>query len=72
MKNKLHIFGLLSLALLTFSCSNDDYGAEDTKNTNLKVISIDTLKIDLNAIKIDSTGVNKSDGEPNNPKPPRR
>lgn len=71
MRNKLQILGLLSLALLTFSCSNDDYEIQDAKSSNLKVISTDSLKGEVNKIKTDSIGVNRSFGEPNNPKPPR-
>lgn len=73
MKNKLHILGLLSLALLTFSCSNDDYEIRDNKNSNLKVISKDSLQTELDRIETDLIGANEyTDGEPNNPKPPRR
>lgn len=73
MKNKLQILGLLSLALLTFSCSNDDYEIQDDKNSNLKVISKDSLQGDLDEITTDLIEKHEyTDGEPNNPKPPRR
>jgi hypothetical protein len=74
MKNKLQFSGLLSLALLTFSCSNDDYEIQVAKkNSNLKDISNSSLKKELNEITLDLDIINTySDGEPNNPKPPRR
>jgi hypothetical protein len=48
MKNKLLISGLLlSISLLTTSCTNDDYEIPETKNTSLKVMSKEELKTNL-------------------------
>lgn len=67
----MQILGLLSLALLTFSCSNDDYEIQDAKSSDLKDLSIESLKKELNETRKDSIGVYRTNGEPNNPKPPR-
>ncbi|SHL03780.1 hypothetical protein [Flavobacterium chilense] len=72
MKSILRITGLLSIVLLSVSCSNDDYEMPEVKNNNLKIIPKDLLKKEVNGSVIDSTTINTyDDGEPNNPKPPR-
>lgn len=74
MKSKLFIPGLLiSVALLTFSCTTDDYEIPSTQSVNSKTITKDQLKKEINSTVIDSTIINtpEDDGEPNNPKPPR-
>lgn len=72
MKSKLFISGLLiSIALLTFSCTNDEYEIPENKSNQLKIVP-GQLKQELSGSTIDSTIVNNpTDGEPNNPKPPR-
>jgi hypothetical protein len=72
MKSKLFIPGLLiSIALLTVSCTNDEYEIQENKTNQLK-IEPNQLRQEVNGTVIDSTIVNTpNDGEPNNPKPPR-
>lgn len=72
MKSKLFIPGLLiSIALLTFSCTNDEYEIPDSKSNQLKIVP-SQLKQEISGSAIDSTiVVTPDDGEPNNPKPPR-
>lgn len=74
MKSNLIIPGLLiSISLLTFSCTNDDYEIPESQGSHIKAITKDQLKKEINTITIDSTIVNtQDDGEPNNPKPPRQ
>ena len=82
MKNTLFISGLLlSIALLTFSCTNDDYEIPTDNNRELKTITNNSLKNlneRMNAKVQDS--INKSnlqaedttEGDPIIPKPPRK
>lgn len=77
MRSKLYITGLIIISLLVFSCSNDDYENPKVENNNSKLISKEVLKGDLNKKVIDSTSIRTSEvteaeGEPINPKPPRR
>ncbi|KQB41368.1 hypothetical protein [Flavobacterium aquidurense] len=74
MKSKLFIPGLLiSIALVTFSCTTDDYDVPATQGVNLKTITKEELKKEVNTTVIDSITIStpNDDGEPNNPKPPR-
>jgi hypothetical protein len=77
MKSKLHIIGLISLSLLIFSCSNDEYEDTAVENNNLKLVRKAEIKDNLNAKITDSTSVinneqpGSTQGEPSNPKPPR-
>lgn len=82
MKNRLFIPGLLiSIALLTFSCTNDDYEITAGQNSQAKSATKDSLK-NLNErmnAKIQDS-INKStiqaeditEGDPIIPKPPRK
>lgn len=79
MKSKLYITGLVLLSVLTYSCSNDDaYEASDVKTENFEIVPQKELKDELKEKKIDSTvtfSIIKEDpreGDPSNPKPPRR
>ena len=78
MKSKLYIAGLVSISLLTYSCSNDDgYEMPEVKNNNFKITPQAGLKNELKEKTIDSTTVifnieaNAIEGDPSNPKPPR-
>ena len=83
MKRKLYIVGVIFISLVTFSCSNDDLENLESEN-NIVKRSEKVLLNELNEQAIDSTtviapGGNKSeqsttdsDGEPSNPKPPRK
>lgn len=80
MKNKLYILGLVSISLLTFSCSNDDngYDTQEVKAKNLEVIPQAVLQakiIDSTAIKLDTqistSSASSADGDPANPLLPR-
>lgn len=45
MKSKLFIPGLLiSIAMLTFSCTNDDYEIPEKKSSQLKIVPNEQLK----------------------------
>ncbi|MBG6063564.1 hypothetical protein IWX83_003375, partial [Flavobacterium sp. CG_9.1] len=58
MKSKLYIAGLVSISLLTYSCSNDDvYEIPEVKNNNFQITSQAILKNGLNEKTIDSTTV---------------
>lgn len=77
MKSKLYIAGLVSISLLTFSCSNDDdFEMSEVKNNNFKMTPQVGLKNEQKEKIIDSTTVifseaNANEGDPSNPKPPR-
>ena len=78
MKSKLYIAGLISISLLTYSCSNDDgYGVPEVKSNNFKITPQADLKNELNEKTIDSTTVifnmevSAMEGDPSNPVPPR-
>lgn len=79
MKSKLYLPGLIIISIMIVSCSDDDYENHKVQNDNLKAIPIEALKSDLNEKEIDSVSIRASeiiaadgDGEPINPKPPRR
>nr|WP_198999914.1 hypothetical protein [Flavobacterium sp. ASV13] len=74
MKSKLYFLGLIFISLSIFSCSTDDYENTEVQNDNLKLVLKGKLKEDLNTKKADSTLImsTDSDGEPSNPKPPRK
>ncbi len=78
MKSKLYIAALVSISLLTYSCSNDDeFEIPEVENNNFKITPEIGLKNEFKEKIIDSTTVNFSevnpiDGDPSNPKPPRR
>ncbi|WP_337966396.1 hypothetical protein [uncultured Flavobacterium sp.] len=82
MKNKLFIPGLLiSLALLTFSCTNDDYEISADQNNQIKTLTKDSLKNlneKMNAKIQDSINKNTiqaeniTEGDPIIPRPPRK
>jgi hypothetical protein len=78
MNSKLYIAGLVSISLLTYSCSNDDgYEMPEIKNNNFKITPQSSLKNELKEKTIDSTAiifnieVNAIEGDPNIPKPPK-
>ncbi|TRX33007.1 hypothetical protein FNW52_16265 [Flavobacterium sp. ZT3R18] len=78
MKSKLYITGLVSISLLTYSCSNDDgYEIPEIENNNFKITPKAGLKNELNEKTIDSSTVifnikaSAMEGDPSNPKPPR-
>lgn len=76
MKSKLLISGLLiSITILTASCTNDDYEIPETKNSKLENTKINKLQNEVRSTVIDSTKtINETtldDGEPSNPKPPK-
>ncbi|MDI5888453.1 hypothetical protein [Flavobacterium yafengii] len=78
MKSKLYIAGLVSISLITYSCSNDDvYEIPEVKNNNFQITPQAVFKNGLNEKTIDSTTVIFSmeesavEGDPSNPKPPR-
>lgn len=79
---KLYIVGIISVSLLTYSCSNDEesYEVQGVKTRNLNNVPQSVLQGDLNAKTIDSTtiyaptgadGMASPDGDPSNPRPPR-
>ena len=76
MKSKLLISGLLiSIALLTASCTNDDYVMPETKSSKFEFVPMDNLKNEVHSVPIDSTKIEDTfadDGEPSNPKPPKQ
>ena len=83
MKNRLFIPGLLIfVALLTFSCTNDDYEIPTDNNSQSKTITKDKLKnmnekineqvqdsLNRNTIQVE---VAATEGDPIIPKPPRK
>jgi hypothetical protein len=78
MKSKLYIIGLISISLLTYSCSNDDsFPIPEVENNNFKLRPQSNLKNDLKEQTIDSTAIilnieiNTDEGDPSNPKPPK-
>lgn len=79
MKSKLHVAGLVFVSFLFCSCSDDyDFESIEKKNENFK-ISHQTGENDvLRGIAKDSTSViiekeeANTEGDPCNPKPPRR
>ncbi|WP_426094733.1 hypothetical protein [Flavobacterium sp. DSR2-3-3] len=78
MKSKLYIAGLVSISLLTYSCSNDnDFEMPEVKNNNFKITPQAGLKNELKEKTIDSTKVifsievNTIEGDPSIPKPPK-
>ncbi|MNS83078.1 hypothetical protein D3C72_1168500 [compost metagenome] len=76
---KLYVAGLVSISLLTFSCSNDEesVGVQKVKASGFKTTPQSVLESDFTAKASDSTTVKLStdvidaDGDPINPKPPR-
>jgi hypothetical protein len=78
MKRKLYLVGVVFISLLAFSCSTDDL--EDSNSGGKIVRTSDKGFINESNEKIiDSSTVVKpsdaeidSDGEPSNPKPPRK
>lgn len=76
---KLYVAGLVSISLLTFSCSNDEDSIEvqEVKARDFKTTPQSVLKSDFTAKANDSTTVRLSsdaidtDGDPSNPIPPR-
>ncbi|MNX45881.1 hypothetical protein D3C86_764060 [compost metagenome] len=76
---KLYVAGLVSISLLTFSCSNDEesVGVQEVKARDFKTTPQSVLESDFTAKASDSTTVKLStdvietDGDPSNPKPPR-
>jgi hypothetical protein len=83
MKNKLFIPGLLiSIALLTFSCTNDDYEISADQNNQSKTVTKESLKNlneKMNAMIQDSIIKNTiqaetpaTEGDPIIPRPPRK
>ncbi|MFV8375127.1 hypothetical protein [Flavobacterium sp. LB1P71] len=80
MKNKLYIAGLVSISLLTYSCSSDDenYEVQEVKNKSFEITPQTVLNAKTNdsttvksGTKITTTRVSDADGDPNNPIPPR-
>ncbi|MDX6183165.1 hypothetical protein SGQ44_13435 [Flavobacterium sp. Fl-77] len=81
MKNKLFIPGLIiSIALLTFSCTNDDYQVETNSGNQSKTVTKDQLQ-KLNATtkvrdSISNDTIpqvnNLTEGDPIIPRPPRK
>lgn len=61
---KLYIAGIISISLLTFSCSNDDesYEVQGVRTNNSKIVPQSVLKGELNAKAIDSTAINTPTG----------
>lgn len=76
---KLYVAGLVSISLLTFSCSNDEDSIEvqEVKARDFKTTPQSVLESDFTAKANDSTTVRLSsdaidtDGDPSNPIPPR-
>ena len=79
---KLYIVGIISVSLLTYSCSNDEesYEVQGVKTRDLKNVPQSVLQGELNTKTIDSTtiyaptgtdGGTSPDGDPSNPRPPR-
>jgi uncharacterized lipoprotein NlpE involved in copper resistance len=76
---KLYVAGLVSISLLTFSCSNDEDGIEvqEVKVLDFKTTPQSVLESDFTARTSDSTRVRSStdvidaDGDPSVLKPPR-
>ena len=77
---KLYMAGIISVSLLTYSCSNDEesYEVQGVKTKDLKIAPQSSLKSELNVI--DSTAINgpmgaegmtSPEGDPSNPRPPR-
>lgn len=75
MKSKKLISGLLiSIAILTASCTNDDYEMPEAKNGKSEFVPKDNLKNEIRNVIIDSIKIKDTyadDGEPSNPKPPK-
>jgi hypothetical protein len=76
MKNKLYIVGLVSLSLLTYSCSNEDdsYDVQEVKNNKLEITPQSALKvrvIDSTIVKLDLQ-ISTMEGDPSVGKPPRQ
>lgn len=82
MKSKFFIPGLLiSIALLTVSCTNDDYEVQTNSGTQSKTFTKDQLQqLNVNATAGDSINHtnttpqtdNPVEGDPINPRPPRK
>ena len=81
MKSKLFISGLLiSISLLTFSCTNDDYEVETNSGNQSKTVTKDQLqKLNTTAKVGDSNSndtipqvYNLTEGDPIIPRPPRK
>ncbi|WP_268846236.1 hypothetical protein [Flavobacterium aestivum] len=79
---KLYIAGIISISLLTYSCSNDEdsYEVQGAKSKDSRIAPQSVLKGGLNAKAIDTTAINtpngaegntSPDGDPINPRPPR-
>ncbi|MFV8346463.1 hypothetical protein [Flavobacterium sp. ZB4P13] len=78
---KLYVAGLVSISLLTYSCSNDEESfevqevkAKDFKTTPQSVLKINfpTKIIDSTTVKLGTDAVDlEVDGDPSNPIPPR-
>jgi hypothetical protein len=79
---KLYIAGIVSISLLTFSCSNDEenYEVQGVKTNNSKIAPQSVLKNGSNAKAIDTTasntpmgaaGMSSPDGDPVIVIPPR-
>lgn len=79
MKSKLYYAGLVSVALLTYSCSTDEdsYEVQEVKTIDFKSTPQSLLNKEFTAKRIDSTtvkvetNVTEQEGDPINPKPPR-
>lgn len=73
---KLYMAGLVSISLLTYSCSNDEESIE-VQTRDFKTMPQSVLKSDFTAKANDSTTVRLSTdavdeyGDPINPRPPR-
>ncbi|MBF4487706.1 hypothetical protein [Flavobacterium sp. CSZ] len=77
MNSKKLISGLLvSIAILTASCTNDDYEMPEIKNGKSEFLPKDNLKNEIRTVIKDSTQIKETyaddDGEPSNPKPPKK
>jgi hypothetical protein len=79
---KLYIVGIISVSLLTYSCSNDEesYEVQGVKTKDLKSAPQSILESELTTKAVDSTvidvemgveGSEGSEGDPSNPRPPR-
>ncbi|QSW88363.1 MULTISPECIES: hypothetical protein [Flavobacterium] len=76
MKNNLYKIGLVFMislftSFLFVSCSNDDFENEENAISKIKIQAESGTQV-LDSTKVKSVLSTESDGDPSNPKPPRR
>jgi hypothetical protein len=77
MKSKLYIAGLVSISLLTYSCSNDDgYERQEIQKSSINIKELPNFNKEVNPKRVDSSAVKvertTEDGDPSIPVPPRK